>query len=428
MRLLSAFCLCLPLLAGCAPGEPRHDPARLGFDPAELSNEATPKVDFFDYANAGWLAANPIPPERASYGVMQRLQERTEEQLRAILEAPADGGAEPRKIRDLYASFMDEARIESLRLAPLAAELSRIDALADHLEVMAYFGHALRIGVTVPVNFFIDGDAEDPERNLAYFWQDGLGMPDRDYYLQSDGKLAETRDEYRAHILRLHELAGIEDAAAATTRILALETAIAREHWTRVQNRDRERIYSSHYGPDGAARLAPGFDWPAFLGAGGFGSPDRFVIAQTDYFAALGELVTSTPVDHWRDYLRLRLIKAYAPYLHREILEEDFRFERRVLRGQPEMRPRWQRGIDLVDRAAGEMLGKEYVARHFPPQAKAQVEEMKAADPQWTTGKTIQRSRSTRPTCSATCAAHGPGPTTARSPSSANRWTGPNGA
>jgi predicted metalloendopeptidase len=378
MRAVPTTCLALILL-GCSPDAPRHDPARLGFDPAELSSAATPKNDFFDYVNADWLAANPIPPERSSYGVMQQLQEQTEQQLREILERPAASDSdEARKIRDLYASFMDEARIESLRLAPLAEELASIEALPDHAAVMDYFGQALRIGVTVPLNFYVDGDANDPERSLAYIWQDGLGMPDRDYYLQADGKLAETRAKYREHIQRLHELAGIDNGAAITERILALETAIAEQQWTRVQNRDRERIYTSHYDLAGAAQLSPGFDWPGVLAAGGFGQPDRFVIAQTDYFAGLGELITDTPVADWRDYLRFKLIKAYAPYLHREILEEDFRFERQVLRGQPEQRPRWQRGIRLVNGAAGEMLGKEYVAEHFPPQAKAQVEALVA--------------------------------------------------
>ena len=154
-------------------------------------------------------------------------------------------------------------------------------------------------------------------------------------------------------------------AAAITERILALETALAEQRqWTRVQNRDRERIYTSHYDLAGAAQLSPGFDWPVVLATGGFGEPERFVIAQTDYFAALGRLITDTPVADWRDYLRFKLIKAYAPYLHADILDENFRFERQVLRGQPEQRPRWRRGIGLVDRAAGEMLGKEYVARH----------------------------------------------------------------
>jgi len=368
------------LLFACAPDAPRHDPARLGFDPAELSAASTPKTDFFDYVNADWLAANPIPAERSSYGVMQQLQEQTERQLREILEEPAaaDAGDEGRKIRDLYTSFMDEARIETLEMTPLADELARIEALQDHAAVMDYFGHALRIGVTVPLNFFIDGDADDPERSLAYIWQDGLGMPDRDYYLQTEGKLAETRAEYREHLRRLHELAGIDDGDVITERILALETALAERQWTRVQNRDRERIYTSHYDLERAAQLSPGFDWPGVLQAGGFGQPERFVIAQTDYFAALGQLIADTPVEDWRDYLRFKLIKAYAPYLHREIADEDFRFERQVLRGQPEQRPRWQRGIGLVDRAAGEMLGKEYVARHFPPEAKAQVEELVA--------------------------------------------------
>ncbi|UCG71750.1 MAG: M13 family metallopeptidase [Chromatiales bacterium] len=367
-------------VVACSPrGEPtRADIARLGFDPAELSATTSPADDFFAYVNADWLASNEIPADRSSYGVMQALAETTEAQLRDIVDGLADGEATPgstaQKLGHLYRAFLDETAIEAAGLEPLADEFARIDALKDHDELIGYLGHALRQGVQVPLDFYIDADATNPDRPLAYFWQSGLGMPDRDYYLADNPRLASVRDEYRAHIEQLFALAGGDGATEAADSIVQLETRLAERHWTRVQNRDRERIYSSQYDLAGAGQLAPGFLWRDFLEAGGFGEPTRFVIAQTDYFETLGTLLRETPMADWRPYLRFKLLKAYAPYLGAAIVAEDFDFQRRTLRGQQEMKPRWKRGIRLLNGALGEMLGERYVEAHFPPESRARVE------------------------------------------------------
>jgi putative endopeptidase len=369
------------LLAACGkpgPDEPAS-PGRLGFDPVEFSRTVEPKDDFFEYVNGPWLEATEIPPEWSSYGVMQVLFEQTEIQLRDIIEtmaaeADAPPASDAGKIGGLYRSFMDEDQVDILGLTPLDAEFARIDALASHEEIVAYLGHALTLGVQVPVNFYVDGDAANPDRYLAYIWQDGLGMPDRDYYLQDSAELAQVRDAYRAHVQRMFELAGWPDGAIAADGILSLERRIAERHWTRVQNRDRQRIYSSKYDLPGATALSPNFDWPGFLAAGGFGAPEQFIIAQTDYFAALGALVSETPVPEWRAYLRFKLLKAFAPYLSADFVREDFAFERGTLRGQQELRPRWKRGIALVNDALGELVGKHYVERHFPAASRAHME------------------------------------------------------
>ncbi len=362
----------------CAPEPPQQASRQLGFQANDLSATVGPESDFFEHVNGAWLEATPIPPERSSYGVMQQMQQQTEVQLREILEAAAAAGAEPdsdlQKIGDLYKSFLDTETIEALALTPLDDELQRIQQLDSHAAVMAYFGRALLIGLQVPINFFIDSAADDPEKNIAYFWQDGLGLPDRDYYLQASGELADARAAYLTHIDKLHELAGWENEAGVGEQVLQLETALAERQWSRVQNRDRETIYRNQFSLAAAEKLSPALAWSSLLETGGFAAPEKFVVAQTDYFAALGELVTATPVATWKDYLRFKLLKAYAPYLTQSILEEDFRFEKGVLRGQPQMRKRWERGVRLVNGAIGELAGKEYVARHFPPESKARVE------------------------------------------------------
>lgn len=376
------YCLpwiCLSLTAACSQAPDTDDLARLGFDPAQLSSDVAPADDFFAYVNANWIAANEIPADRSSYGVMQLLAEETEQQLLAIVEAlPADAepGSDEQKLFDLYQSFMDDTRAGNAGVAAIKDELARIDALADHDALMAYLGHALRQGVQVPLDFYIDADATDPDRALVYFWQSGLGMPDRDYYLADNPKLQSVRSEYQAHIARMFQLAGWDEGDAAANTILSLERGLAEQQWDRVQNRDRQRIYSSQFELAAAEDLAPDFGWRSFLSAGGFGSPPRLVIAQTDYFEQLGNLLRNSSMADWRTYLRFKVLKAYAPYLGDAIVEEDFDFQRRTLRGQQEMKARWKRGIQLLNGALGEMLGKPYVAAHFPAGSKQRVESI----------------------------------------------------
>ncbi len=381
MRYLMAG-LAAALLAGCGadPGPASATSQRLGFEPAELSTSVSAADDFFGYVNGDWLDRTQIPADWSSYGVMQMLAEQSELQLRAIVEDGAGQesgpGSDTRKVIDLYQSFMAAEAVESLGIGPLADELGRIDALGNHDELIAYLGRALRLGIQIPLDFYIDADATNPDQPLGYFWQSGLGMPDRDYYLQDNPKLVEVRARYQAHIEKMFGLAGWEDSATAAATILAMETRIAEQQWTRVQNRDRERIYRNQYNQAEAAALSPGFDWPVFLVAGGFGEPERMVIAQTDYFQTLGTLLQETPMENWRTYLRFKLLKAFARYLSDDFVQEDFDFQRRVLRGQEEIKPRWKRGIRLLNGAIGELIGKEYVARHFPPESKARVQEL----------------------------------------------------
>ncbi|MBL8198476.1 MAG: hypothetical protein JNJ67_06025 [Chromatiales bacterium] len=389
MRKLSIVALALLLVACDRPQKPpvptapppptANQPAALGFDPADLDPAIRPQDDFWRHVNGKWLAQTEIPADWSGYGTFQILAERTEAQLRTLIEAARDAaaptGSDAQKIGALYASYMDEARLETLGLSPLAAELASIGALRTHEDVIAWMGSALAIGIQVPLEFHVDADARDPTRNLAYIWQGGLGLPDRDYYLDDTAELVETRAAYVAHIERLFRLAGWQDAAAADT-IMAIETRIAQKHWSAVQNRDDEKIYANQVDFRQAATQAPGFDWPRFFKTAQLEPPGRFVIAQTDYFAALGPLIRETPVADWQTWLRFKLLKSYAPYLNAAIVAEDFDFQGRVLRGQQENKARWKRGVRLVNNEVGELLGKSYVERHFPPASKQRIEQL----------------------------------------------------
>jgi len=355
--------------------------AALGFDPAELNAAVRPQDDFFQYVNGKWSDNTEIPPEWSRYGVAQIVYEETEQQLRLLVEGATGEDSEPEdfemhKIGDLYASFMNEQHIEELDISPLTAELERISELRTHDDLINYLGYALKVGIQVPVNFYVDADAADTDRSLAYIWQGGLGLPDRDYYLSDSEKLAEIREKYATHIERMFDRAGWEGGAEAAVQIPAIETKIAEQHWSRVQNRDREKIYSNKFSIEAADKLSPGFDWTSFLQAGDFGSPDQFIIAQTDYFAELGNILREIPLDQWKTYLRFKTLKAYAPYLNFAIVDEDFDFQKRILRGQEKKRSRWKRGIRLVNNSLGEMVGELYVAEHFSPESKQSIDTM----------------------------------------------------
>jgi putative endopeptidase len=353
----------------------------LGFNSEDLDRAVRPQDDFFQYVNGKWSASTEIPAEWSSYGAAEILYEETEQQVRSLIEAAVEAenqstDSDARKIGDLYASFMDERRVEGLGLSPLETEFEHISALQTHDDLIKYLGYALTVGIQAPVDFYIDADAADTERSLAYIWQGGLGLPDRDYYLSDSEKLAEVRGKYATHIERMFALAEWEGGAEAAKQIPAIEKRIAEQHWSRVQNRDREKIYSNKFNLDTANELSPGFDWTAFLQAGEFGSPEKFIIAQTDYFAELGKIIRSVPMDQWKTYLRFKTLKAFAPYLNDAIVQEDFDFQKRTLRGQEELRDRWKRGVRLVNASLGEMVGQLYVEKHFPPESKENIDTM----------------------------------------------------
>jgi endothelin-converting enzyme/putative endopeptidase len=360
----TAILLSLSIAAALAWAEPQ---------PAAV---ARPQDDFFRYVNGEWLDQTPIPAEWSSYGSIQIVAETTEEQLRALIADGSGHRAEQRKPADLYASFMDEARIDRAGLAPLARELARINRLRSHDDVTRHFGYMLLAGVPSPVDFYVSSHPLDPDTNILYLWQSGLGLPDRDYYLLNTPEFEKIRAEYRAHIGRMAALAGWPDAATAATTILDIETRLADAQWSNVQNRDRERIAGNRYTLASAAAFTPDFDWPAYLDAAQFHVPGEFVIAQTDYFKALGGIVHAIPVTGWQAYFRFRLLKAYAPYLNSAVVNEDFAFQGTVLRGQPQIKTRWKRAVKLANEALGELVGQAYVARHFPPAAKARMDQL----------------------------------------------------
>ena len=355
----------------------------LNFDAAELSTSIRPQDDFWGYVNANWIERTPIPADRSGYGSFHIVADRTENQIRDLVEELTASQADQQAVGALYASFLDAQRIDAAGLAPLLSLFDRVDAMQDTKDVARLMGEFAAFGVTGLIRFYHDNDAYDARRLIMYLWQGGLGLPNRDYYVADNPKLEETRHAYAAHIGRMFELAQWADGAAAAAAIVALETEIAHSHWDAVANRDRQKIYANQFGFDDAAEVLGEFDLAAWWHALGAPNQAKLVLAQTSFFAGLGDLITRTPMSVWRSYARFHLLSAMAPLLSEPLAAENFAFFGATLRGQKAQAERWKRGVRLVNQHLGEPLGKAYVARHFPEHNKqeisALVENLRAA-------------------------------------------------
>ncbi len=373
----SVYAACMVLLAACA-GHPEKPALRSGLDTAYIDHAVRPQDDIYQYFNGKWLATFELPADKGSYGSFNAIDDALQVQLRGIIDALPASGTDPeaQKIADLYASFMDEARLETLGLAPLAAAFAAIDALPDVRALPQLMARFNAMGVSAPYGLGIGLDAKDSTRYAVILHQSGLGLPDRDYYLKDDAKLKNARSRYLAHIEKMFALAGRPHAAADAGAVLEVETAIARAQWTRVENRDPVRTYNKKLVSELSGVMA-NYDWQAYLHATGVeGKVDYVVVSQPTYFTALGKLLHDTPLPAWQAYFRWRLLSGMAPYLSKVFVDERFAFSGTVLRDVPENQPRWKRGISLVDGSLGEALGKRYVAQYFPPASKARMQEL----------------------------------------------------
>jgi endothelin-converting enzyme/putative endopeptidase len=344
-----------------------------GVDLSARDPAVKPGDDFWRYANNSWFKAHPIPADRTSYGVGVVLSEELEQQVRAILETagrstdPAD-----RQVADLYASFMDEAGIERRGTAPLRPHLRRIAAVRTRADLLRLFATP---GFMSPVDIGILPNPADPTRYVAFASQGGLGMPGRDYYLRDGETFERARTAYRDYIVQLHRLARIANPEAKADAIVSLERRIAEAHWTPERSRDVRQLINP-MNREQLAQLAPQFDWTAWLGQHGLGSVQTVIAGQTTAITAIGAMLDSVPLQTWKDYLAFHAISSAAPFLPRAFDQANFNFFSRTLRGVEQQRPRWKRGLDIVNGALGESVGRIYMERHFPAESRRQMGEL----------------------------------------------------
>jgi putative endopeptidase len=339
-----------------------------------------PQDDFFRFVNGKWLQTAQIPADKARYGSFIELRDKSEAALRAIIEEAAaaqdkTAGSDAQKVGDLYQSFMDTARIESLGISPVRPELDRVAALKDKQELPELFAALARLGVQTPFVTYVGQDAKQATRYIVYATQSGLGLPDRDYYFKQEPRFVEVRAAYLTYIETLLRLAGEKDPAGGAKAILALETSLAEKHWDRVRNRDREATYNLKSVAE-LEKLTPGFSWSRFLKAAGEDKAPGVIVRQPDYFQSLDAVLASTPLPTLKTYLTFKVLNEYAPLLSSPFEQAEFVFNGKTLQGLQENRPRWKRGVETVDGALGEVLGKLYVERHFSPESKARMQEL----------------------------------------------------
>jgi putative endopeptidase len=354
----------------------------LGVDTTGFDRSVRPQDDFFAFVNGSWVRNTPIPQDRASYGSSAILSERSEQTLRQIVEEAAAApsrapGSDAQKVGDLYLSFMDTAAIEAAGITPLQADLARVRALASARDLPAQFAANRRLGVGSAFSFSVGQDPRVSSRYAVSIGQGGLGMPDRDYYLQQGERFTPVREAYLRYVETLLRLSGEADPAGAARRVMALETEIARRQWDRTRNRNRDLTYNRMSVAELQA-LTPSFSWAAYLQGAGVTGVDSVIVRQPGYLRAVDSLFTSVPAADWKAYLQVRLLDDAAPYLSRDFVEASFAFRGRTLQGLQEMRPRWKRGVSVVQDAMGETLGKMYVERTFTPAAKERMEALVA--------------------------------------------------
>ncbi|RPI13847.1 MAG: M13 family peptidase [Lysobacterales bacterium] len=340
-----------------------------------------PQDDFYRYVSGVWLAKTQIPADKSNYGLFGKLEDDVQRQLHAIVDeaaaAKAAPGSDKQLVGDFYASFMDETRIEKVGLAPLEPEFARIAAIDDGAALLDYLAHAQLIGLNTPIALGILPDAKRPEFVTVWTQQSGLAMPDRDYYLEDEARYVEFRKAYVAYLTDVFARLGRKDAAEAAQRVMDFETRLARSAWSQVELRDVDKNYNP-YDVAGATKASPGLDWNRYFERVGIRSHDHLIVGQPSYFADLGKALGDVPLETWRDYLKIRVVDSFAPYLDAKMVERNFDFYGRTLSGTPELRPRWKRGLAETETAMGDLLGKTYVERHFPPQAKKRMDELVA--------------------------------------------------
>jgi len=353
-----------------------------GIDTQYIDTSVRPQDDFFTYLNGKWLKTTEIPADKSSWGTFAKMRDDTQPQLLGIIEAAQKDpnkktGTDVQKIGDLYASFMDEARLETLGVKPLASELQRIRTLKDKKGLPNLIAHLSKIGVATPYGVRVGQDARASTRYATYIGQGGLGMPDRDYYLKLDDKrMADTRAKYEAHVAQILTLAGEKNAAEQAKAIVAFETELAQVQWTKVENRDPVKRYNKMSVTELAA-LTPGYDWNAALAAAGVGNKlDYVIVAQPSYLTGFNQVLARTDLATLKSYFEWHLLREYSPYLSKAFVDANFAFYGTVLTGVSENRPRWKIGVSTVEGALGEALGRQYVGKYFPAERKARMEEL----------------------------------------------------
>ncbi len=382
-------CALIILAASVAGAKDLPQPSSAGIATQAIDRSVKPGDDFYGYANGAWIKSAEIPPDRGSVGVLFTTfdlgNKRIADLIDELAKSDAPAGSEKRKIADLFNSYMNEADVESKGLTPLRPHLDAIRAIKDKRDLARALGATLRSDVDALNNtnyhtpnlfgMWVAGGFDDPDHYVPYLMQGGLQLPDREYYVSTSDRMKALRAKYQAHISGMLKLAGFDDTDARAARIVALESAIAAKHLTLAEDVDVHKANNTWAAADFKTK-APGLDWTEYFRAAGLDKQAHFIVWQPTAFAAESALVASTPLDTWKDWMAFHLLENYAGVLPKAFADERFNFVGKVLSGVSEQRPRWQRGVFVVNGLLADAVGKIYADRYFSPEAKAQVQEM----------------------------------------------------
>jgi len=351
-----------------------------GIDQSMMDSSVRPQDDFYRYMNGTWLKQTEIPADKTRYGSFDKVADVAEKTLRTIIEAAGAAkdrplGSDAQKVGDMYASFMNEASIERLSIAPIQADLDAIAQAKTSTDLAQWAATSEQKGLSTPFSFSVSQDAKNSSQYIVQLGQSGLGLPDRDYYLRDDENFPEIRQKYRTHIENMLTAAGQSFATAKADKIMQLETALAKAQWSIEENRDPAKTYNKKSFAE-LQSLCPNFDWQKYAGGLGWKQPGDVIVAQPSYFTALNDCLQSFSLDDWKSYYTWQVLSDRASLLPKKFVDEHFDFYGKTLSGAKEIRPRWKRAISAVDGAEGELVGQLYVEKYFKPEAKARMQQL----------------------------------------------------
>ena len=379
---LAACSTSTPVEPATASAEPAQAPAEApqpkaqygvyGFDKAGMDASVQPGDNFYAFANGTWAKTTPIPADKSNYGMFSVLDDLSKERTKQIIEEQAKDPNS--RIGAAYASFMDQAAIEAKGLAPFEPWLNQVRAVDSKADLPTIYAEAAKIGVSTPFATYVGQDDKNPDQYILSLYQAGIGMPDRDYYLSKDAKIAETRAKYVQHLTNVLTLAGEKNAAARADAILAFETKVAEAHWNRVDSRDADKTYNKLTVAD-LQKNGRGFDFGRLLRERGI-TGDALIVAQPSAVSGIAAAIRSAPIGVLKDQLLVRSLDAYAAYLPSAFDKEQFAFYGTALSGTPEQEARWKRAVDFTVGTLQDDVSKLYVERFFPPETKAAADAL----------------------------------------------------
>jgi len=348
-----------------------------GIDKANMDTNIRPQDNFYRYINGGWLKRNAIPNDKTAIGSFYDLRDKADEDVKVIIEELAATkylalGTDEQKVADLFRSYMNAKQRNTAGITPIQSIITAINKLQNKDDLAEFFGKYSSVGINNPLALYISVDAKKSSSYAIHIWQNGLNLPDKDYYFNETKRFVDLRTGYIIHIENMFDMAGISNGKSAAKNIMALETSLAEFHWTRVESRDSEKRYNK-FATNNLNSITSKFNWQVFLAAEGVASQKDIIINQPNFIEGFGKVFDQTSLETWKQYLTFNTLSAFSSFLTTDLDSENFDFFSRQLNGRKEQRPQWRRGVGVVNANLGEVIGKVYVARHFTPQAKSRM-------------------------------------------------------